>query len=185
MDATELLCADHRQVERLFGQYEKKRKSPSVTAEICIELTVHSAIEEKLIYPALGAEVSGGARLERHAESEHQQVKDAIFEIERAGYGTDEADRWMRRVIKAVTEHVREEESEIFPRMRKELGAQRLTQLGKELTALKAELMKEAKTAGALFSLSKGKLYELAKARDVSGRSGMTKSQLISALRHN
>lgn len=182
MDATAMLCADHRQVEQLFQQYQES-KSQSVADEICTELTVHSEIEEKLIYPALGAEVSGGQKLESHAESEHQEVKDAIIGIARAGYGTQEADRLMQHIIEAVGHHVREEENEIFPKMRAELGTGRLGQLGRELGELKTELMKEAKSAGPLFALSKEQLYEVAQARKVGGRSGMTKDDLISALR--
>jgi len=184
LDATELLEQDHREVEQLFSQYEQA-KSPAVAEQICTELTVHSAIEEKVLYPALGANVGGGKRLARHAEHEHHEVKDAIFEVQRAGYGSAGASKWMQKIIKATTEHVQEEETGIFPKMRDDLGLDRLNKLGTELSELKSKLTAEAKTAGPLFALPKAKLSELARDRGVKGRSSMTKGQLISALRES
>jgi hemerythrin superfamily protein len=181
-DATELLSRDHREVERLFDRYTQS-KDPEVVRQICTELTVHAAIEEKVLYPALGTSVSGGKGLREHAEHEHQQVKNAIFEIERVGYTDPQVDAHMRTIIEGVREHVAEEEGEVFPKLSAELGKERLEQLGAELAQLKAELMPQAEQAGPLIDLTKDKLYELAQEKGVAGRSDMTKEELILALR--
>ena len=81
-DPIEMLMQDHRKVEELFGRYEQA-PDPSVVEQICTELSIHASIEEAVIYPALGAEVEGGQELRDHAVQEHQDVKDAIAEIER------------------------------------------------------------------------------------------------------
>ena len=53
MDAIALLKADHRKVEELFEKYEKSRgKKAEIAQQICLELTVHTAIEEEFFYPA-------------------------------------------------------------------------------------------------------------------------------------
>ena len=55
-DAIALLKADHRKVEDLFEQFENARGSKAkqrIANEICMELIVHSDIEEEIFYPAV------------------------------------------------------------------------------------------------------------------------------------
>ena len=109
-NAIEMLITDHREVEQLFQRYEATR-DPNVVQQICTELTVHAALEEKVVYPVLSADVARGPQMRQHAEHEHQEVKDAIFEIERLGYGAPGVEQYMRKIIGGVKEHVSEEES--------------------------------------------------------------------------
>jgi hemerythrin-like domain-containing protein len=144
---------------------------------------VHAAIEERIVYSALGTEVNGGKGLRQHAEQEHQEVKDAIFQIERIGYGDLGVDEFMHQIMEGVTEHVAEEENEVFPKMRSDLGSARLAELGAELAEMKTQLLPEAEQAGPLIDLTKDQLYELAQDKDIEGRSKMSREELISALR--
>jgi hemerythrin superfamily protein len=180
-DAAELLTTDHREVEQLFAQY-KQTGDPEVVRRICSELTVHAAIEEKILYPALGGDVDGGKAMRQHAEQEHRAVKDAIFEIEKRGYTDPSVDGYLRKIIEEVLDHVEEEENEVFPKMREDLGEERLLELGDELARMRAELKPEADAYGPLIDLTKDKLYELAQEKDIPGRSEMTREELISAL---
>jgi hemerythrin superfamily protein len=180
-DPIEMLMEDHREVEQLFAQYEQS-KDPSIVEQICTELTVHAAAEEKVIYPALGADVEGGKGMRQHAEKEHQEVKDAIFEIEKLGYDDPGVDPFMQTIISGVTEHVQEEENEVFPKMRDDLG-DRLSALGDELISTKQQLLAEAESGGPLIDLTKEKLYELAQEKGIEGRADMSKEELVSALR--
>jgi len=52
-DAIALLTADHRKVEGLFEKYESARaKKADIAKQICMELTIHTMIEEEIFYPA-------------------------------------------------------------------------------------------------------------------------------------
>ena len=52
-DAIALLKADHRKVEHLFEKYQSARgRKAEIAHEICLELTVHTMIEEEIFYPA-------------------------------------------------------------------------------------------------------------------------------------
>jgi hemerythrin superfamily protein len=183
-DPIEMLMQDHREVEQLFAQYQQS-KDAALVEQICTELTVHAAAEEKVVYPALGADVSGGKGMRQHAEKEHQEVKDAIFEIERLGYGDPGVEALMQTIIEGVTEHVQEEEGEVFPKMREDLTDERITALGEELETTKQALLAEAESGGALIDLTKEKLAELARDKGIEGRSDMTKEELVSALRQS
>src|SRR5438876_788624 len=51
-DAIDLLKQDHREVEQLFGAFERDRQ-PSIAEEICAQLELHTIAEEQFVYPAL------------------------------------------------------------------------------------------------------------------------------------
>jgi hemerythrin superfamily protein len=181
-DPIEMLTRDHREVEALFDQYRKK-PGPDVIERICTELTVHTAVEEKAVYPVLASDVEGGPQMRQHGEEEHAEVKQAIRSIERVGYKSPEVDSFMQEIIKGVTEHVAEEERDVLPALQAQLDQGRLAELGDRVQALKAELMSEAEQAGPLIDLTKEELYELAREKGVEHRSEMNKDELISALR--
>jgi hemerythrin superfamily protein len=175
-DAAQLLKQDHRQVESLFERYQ--RGDRTVVKEICDELTLHTALEEELVYPLL-PQVDGGEDLRQEAEKEHQEVKDAIKKVEQAGSDSD-IDEPMQTIIEGVTHHVQEEENEVLPKMAEELGSERMHSLGDQVLEAKQE--RQGKDTD-LDDLSKSELYERAQAANVGGRSNMTKDQLKDALR--
>src|SRR5687768_1961373 len=54
-DAIALLKADHREVERMFSEFEGARsedRKGELAARICTALQIHAAIEEAIFYPA-------------------------------------------------------------------------------------------------------------------------------------
>ncbi len=181
-DPVEMLTKDHREVEALFEEYRTGR-GPAVVRRICDELTVHTAVEEKVVYPALASDVDGGRQMRDHAEKEHAEVKQAILAIERAGYDSSEVDPLMQKIIEGVAEHVREEERDVFPAMRSQISEDRMSQLGSEAQAAKQELTAEVAHAGPLVDLTKEQLYEMAKEKGIEHRSEMNKEELISAIR--
>ena len=70
-DAIALLKDDHRKVEELFGQFEKARgdgRKESLASEICLELSVHAAIEEEIFYPACEGQVDEDLLKESYVE---------------------------------------------------------------------------------------------------------------------
>lgn len=60
LDAIALLKADHRKVEELFKKFEGAKgaiKKQDLVTKICMELTVHCAIEEEIFYPACKGQI--------------------------------------------------------------------------------------------------------------------------------
>jgi len=181
-DPIEMLIKDHREVEALFERY-RSNPSPALIEEICTELTVHTAVEEKVVYPVLGSSVDGGRQMRSHAEDEHGEVKQEMLKLEKLGYDSPEADLCMQKMIQGVTEHVSEEEGEVLPAMRSQLTEERMTAIGEEAMEAKEALMAEAREAGPLIDLTKDELYKLAQEKGVEHRSDMNKKELITALR--
>ena len=146
-DAVSLLEADHKEVKTLFKAYQKlvdadatDDEKQAVAEEICNALTVHATIEEELLYPA-ARDVLKEDDLVDEATVEHASAKDLIAQIQ----GMDPSDSLYDAKVKVLGEyidhHVKEEENEMFPKLRKsELD---LAALGTDLQARKDELMSE------------------------------------------
>ena len=149
-DAIALLKADHKAVSGLFKEYEKaddRARKIELATEICTELTIHAAIEEEIFYPqarqAFGDDEEGIALLDE-AEVEHGSLKMLIAQIEEAldGAGPDEKTDAKVTVLKEYVEHhVKEEEKELFPKLRK--TDMNLAEAGEELRERKEELKAE------------------------------------------
>lgn len=110
-DAIALLKADHRKVEGLFAAFENARgpgRKETLAEEICLELTVHTRIEEDIFYPACRGAVEGPLLDEAYVE--HDSAKVLIAEIETGGPGDDFYDAKVKVLSELIEHHVKEEE---------------------------------------------------------------------------
>lgn len=144
-DAVTLLKRDHRMVEALFDEFEnaEEEEQASIAQRVCQLLTVHAQVEEELLYPAAkeALEDEEDAELVSEAEVEHGSAKELIAKIE----GMTSEDERFKATVKVLGEyikhHVKEEESELFPKLRKtELD---LKELGGQLAERKFALMEQ------------------------------------------
>jgi hemerythrin superfamily protein len=147
-DAIALLKEDHRAVEKLFKEFEEAKgegRKQKLAKRICLELTVHTMIEEEIFYPACEGKVDED--LLKEAYVEHDAAKLLVAEIE-AGEGQDDNffDAKVQVLSEEIEHHVEEEEKELFPEVRK--AALDLKALGEQLAARKRELLKEFKASG-------------------------------------
>ena len=111
MDAIAMLKADHREVEDIFAAFEKasgKDRKQKLAEQVCLELKVHTIIEEEIFYPACRGQIEDD--LVNEAYVEHDAAKLLINEIE-AG-GPDEAfyDAKVKVLSEMIEHHVEEEE---------------------------------------------------------------------------
>src|SRR5215211_4955494 len=86
LDATQMLTADHREVEALFEKFEKATRDGTkekIARQICTELKIHAQIEEEIFYPALRGKISDDDLDE--AVVEHDGAKVLINDIEAGG----------------------------------------------------------------------------------------------------
>jgi hemerythrin-like domain-containing protein len=143
--ALEMLEADHRKVERMFDQYEDEKESGEdmkreLAQRICMELKVHTQIEEEIFYPWV-RENAEESDLVEEAQVEHQSAKDLIAQIEGASEIDETFDAKVKVLGEYVKHHVQEEENEMFPQVQS--MQEELDELGQEMTARKVELMEE------------------------------------------
>src|SRR5690348_5853177 len=144
-DAISLLKEDHDAVEKLFKQFESAKgegRKEKLARQICLELTVHTKIEEEIFYPACEGKIEED--MLKEAKVEHDSAKLLMAEIEGgSGQSDDFFDAKVQVLSEQIEHHVEEEEGELFKEVRKtdiDLKA-----LGERLAQRKNELLAEYK----------------------------------------
>ena len=130
-DVIATLEADHRRVEELFKSYRftTEAQRPEVLGDLVRELSVHAALEEQIVYPAIRAKLDRGTQEADHAIEEHQQIKRLLSDLEKFDIGSSEHNDRFDGLVAAMQEHVAEEEGELFPQLRSALDQERLDQM--------------------------------------------------------
>ncbi|MFL6736539.1 MAG: hemerythrin domain-containing protein [Sphingomonas sp.] len=149
-DAISLLKEDHRDVEKLFKDFESAKgegRKQKLAHQICLELSVHTEIEETIFYPACEGSVDEDELKEGYVE--HDAAKLLISEILANEGGDDEFfDTKVKVLQEEIEHHVEEEEGTggIFSQARK--GNLDMDAIGEQLAARKKELTEVYKADG-------------------------------------
>lgn len=152
-------------------------------------LTEHSRAEEAEVYPAIAQ--SGEQDEIEHAREEHAQADELIAQLRTMDPESVEFSEGLARLIDAVTEHVTEEEATTLPALRDSVDGNRLDQLavaflarrGQELENGPSPQQVDPDTGQGNGEQTKADLLKQAVARDLPGRSQMTKDELREALK--
>jgi iron-sulfur cluster repair protein YtfE (RIC family) len=136
-DAIALLEADHQRVEGLYREFKSSGGDPAARLHmaqvICMELTLHSMVEEEIFYPAF-ARATGDEQLVERARKEHQRVKDLIARVPDAG----NLDGAMEAIWRHAQEHIEEERRDIFTKAK--ASGMELATLGGRIQTRRAEV---------------------------------------------
>jgi hemerythrin-like domain-containing protein len=135
MNAVDFLKQQHREVEDLFEQFENAgegagKEKKQIFEQIREKLEMHTKLEEKLFYPE-AEEVDEDTVLE--AYEEHDVVKGLLRKIAKTKPSDDSYDAKVCVLKEMVEHHVEEEEDELFPECEKDLGEERLEEIGMQM----------------------------------------------------
>lgn len=147
-DALDLLKQDHRRVEGLFKEFEKlhetddREAADEIVEKACMELQIHDKLETEIFYPAVRDQAEEeDVDLLDEAEVEHDTVRELIQKIQDMGSGADKRHAHFTVLSEYVKHHVKEEEKEMFPKVKKlDLD---LKDLAARMQELKTELVSE------------------------------------------
>lgn len=151
-DAVALLKEDHRQVEKLFSEFDKAQAAATkdkLASQICSALTIHAVIEEEIFYPAFLA-ATKDKELHHEAAIEHDGAKKLISEIESSSSKDEFFDARVTVLSEMIKHHVKEEEQPggMFAEARE--SEMNLDALGQQLKDRKVELEKNGGSFGLL-----------------------------------
>ena len=147
-DAIQLLKQDHREVEELFREFDKLEEEGGgavepIIATACTELKIHDKLETEVFYPAIRESVSDEEIIDLldEAEVEHTSVRELIQKIEGMSADDEKRNAHFTVLKEYVKHHVKEEEKEMFPKLKK-LDVD-LKGLGARMKERKLALMEE------------------------------------------
>ncbi len=141
MNVIHLIEADHRHIETAFERFDRaarngdERQQTELARDLLRQLSVHAAVEEQVLYPALSRAGVSSERLE--ALEDHHAVKVSLSELQAMTPGQERYAPKMRVIEKSVRRHIEEEESTLLPRLRDALDTESLQRLGAEIEAAK------------------------------------------------
>jgi iron-sulfur cluster repair protein YtfE (RIC family) len=136
-DPVAILKRDHREVEAMLKKLAESKpgaRRNSTVAKLDAALARHMQIEERLVYPLVAELV--GAEEAREANTEHELAREGLKKLDQleneGGFGAAVA-----MLTAGIKHHVKEEEREVFPSLKKHLDRERLGQLGDAVAAAK------------------------------------------------
>lgn len=145
-DPIELLKTDHRHFETLLKDGEAtteraKKGRREILKALTSDITVHEAIEEKILYPALRPHAESHD-LVLESYQEHHVADGIIKELHEVATDDEQWGAKFKVLKESLEHHISEEENKLFPIARGVLKKEELLQLGAKMRDLKAELEK-------------------------------------------
>jgi hemerythrin superfamily protein len=146
MDALKLLETQHDEVDELFGRIESAddvATKAQLFEELADKLAAHAKIEELHFYPAVVSSKTEDLLIE--STEEHLQIKRVLADLLELDPEDKRFDAKLKVMKEEVTHHARkEEEGELFPKVKKLLSEDSLEALGAEMERAFEELLEGA-----------------------------------------
>lgn len=149
MNVYDLLKEDHKKVAAIFEKLEPTTERALKTREelfnkLNSELEVHTAVEEKILYPVL-KKAAETRDITFEAFEEHHVIKELLEELSATPKDTEEWTAKLTVLKENVEHHVEEEEGEMFKKARKILTDKEADELGAQMEAAKTQLAASAR----------------------------------------
>lgn len=141
MSAIDLLKSQHREVEKLFEQFESAKgddQKERLFVTIADKLAIHATIEEKIFYPEVRARRTEDILLE--SLEEHVQIKRVLSDLLDMECSDERFDSTMKVLKEQVEHHVEEEENDLMPKVSKLFDKDTLEMLAQNMKSLEEEL---------------------------------------------
>ena len=154
-DAIVLLKNDHKEIRKVFRDFQKAGEDAHVTKGKLVKkmielLTVHTYIENEVMYPRVRELLPDLEHDVLESYEEHHVADVLVMEL----YGmTPDAERFDAKttvLIENVRHHIEEEEEDWFPKVREGLGRKQLQELGAEMEKAKKKAPKSPAQPSAL-----------------------------------
>ena len=149
MDIAELILTDHGRQRRSFALLDEMGRSDTtalaaVWDRLRIMLEVHAEAEEEVFYPELlSVGIGAGSKDSAAAEAEdaiddHNEIRDAITEVDRCDVGTESWWEAVAGVRKANSDHMGEEERQALADFRRHADLRTRHDLGTAFLAFES-----------------------------------------------
>jgi hemerythrin-like domain-containing protein len=154
-DAITLLKADHKEIRRLFADFEKAGDGAERTKQRLVDriielLTVHTYIENEVMYPRVRALLPALEDDILESYEEHHVADVLVMELYSMKASDERFTAKTTVLIESVRHHMMEEEDDWFPEVRKGLGRKALQEIGAEMVEARKSAPKKPSQPSAL-----------------------------------
>ncbi len=136
-----MIRLDHTHVLATFHQYDVDTR-PSVKEGLvktaCTALEIHAQLEEEIFYPAV-REISDNETIKKSVP-EHDEMRRVIGRLRDMKPTDPGYDDTFMELMRDVIHHVADEETVLLPEAERGLSAERLDELGAQMTKRRLEL---------------------------------------------
>lgn len=136
-DPVAILKRDHREAAAMLKTLAASKpgaRRKATVVKLTDALSLHMKIEEKSVYPLVEKLI--GKEDAKEADIEHGLARDGLTQINKLvdepGFGAAVA-----MLTAGIRHHVKEEETEMFPKLKRKLDRDSLASLGDEVAAAK------------------------------------------------
>jgi hemerythrin-like domain-containing protein len=154
-DAIVLLKEDHKEIRKLFREFEQAGEDAEKTKGKLVErileaLTVHTYIENEVMYPEIRKLMPEVEDDVLESYEEHHVADVLCMELSTMSPGDERFDAKTTVLIESVSHHIEEEEKDWFPKVRAGLSRKQLQEIGARMIELKDKAPRKPAQPGAL-----------------------------------
>ena len=142
MNITEIISMDHRKTDTLFMEIastDDPQKLQEFFCQLYKDLSVHAEAEEQIVYPAIRSYYNNTQEL----YDEQAEMKQMLAKIKSMSPSSPEFKAQIKQLQTAVKDHVKEEENDMFPQIRRNLSEAQMEQMATQFKAAKSTLQQE------------------------------------------
>ena len=141
-DAIVMLKDDHARMRKLFREFQQagpraKETKNRIVSRILEELTVHTYLENEVMYPEVRRLVPDLEEDVLESYEEHHVADVLCMELSTMDAGDDRFEAKTTVLIESVGHHMTEEENDWFPKVREALGRKELQDMGARMEQLR------------------------------------------------
>jgi len=141
-DVVDVLRTQHEQVKRMLAQTEAATGPAKQQhfQDLLTLLELHEKGERQVVHPVTRSTGAAGDRTAMDRIGEERKAEEMITGLKMADVGTPEFDAQFARLRDAVLKHAQQEETEEFPRLRRDVAPEQLRAMAEQLLALQGGL---------------------------------------------
>jgi len=142
MNITEILTMDHRKADTLFMEIastDDPKKLQEFFGQLYKDLSVHAEAEEQIVYPAIRSYYSNTQEL----YNEQAEMKQMLAKIKSMNPSSSDFKAQIKQLQTAVQDHVKEEETDMFAQIRRNLSEAQMEQMATQFKAAKSTMQQE------------------------------------------
>lgn len=146
-DVFTVLGQDHEEVKQMLAELEKGPSRVTgasqdqlalrkkMTEQLIIEESRHEALEEMYFWPVVRDHLADGGTLADRATGQEQEAKEVLAKLDKLDAGDAEFENLLGTFTGAAREHIRFEETAVWPGLRTALNTERAAELGTQIAA--------------------------------------------------